>query len=113
MILLVVPKWFRNGYVAMAFFPFVFLNHSNLKKDRVLLNHERIHLRQQLEMLLVIFYLWYGIEFLLRWYQYKSTKAAYRHISFEQEAYANEHQLDYLQKRKFWQFRDYLFGFSR
>lgn len=112
MILVVVPRWFRKGYIAMAFFPFVFLNSRDLKKDRTLLNHERIHLRQQLELLLVIFYLWYGIEFLVRWYQYKNRKLAYRQISFEREAYANEHRPDYIEQRQAWQFMDYVSGAS-
>jgi hypothetical protein len=31
--------------------------------DKVFVNHEKIHLRQQLELLVLPFYVWYIIEF--------------------------------------------------
>ena len=80
---------------------------SASKGKEVLLNHETIHLKQQLELLIIPFYLWYGIEFIIRYFQYKSWDLAYRNISFEREAYANEKDFDYLKKRKFcgfWKF---------
>ncbi|MGK0254765.1 MAG: hypothetical protein ACI9OE_002275, partial [Mariniflexile sp.] len=40
--------------------------------------------------------------------QYKKWHLAYRNISFEREAYANEMYLDYLKQRKFWSFLKYL-----
>ncbi len=70
----------------------------------VLINHERIHLRQQLEMGLILFYIWYFAEYLIRLVQYKKHYLAYLHISFEREAYQNEADLDYLKKRTFWAF---------
>ena len=74
----------------------------------VFMNHERIHLRQQLEMLILFFYLWYVVEFLVRWIQLKSRRAAYYRISLEKEAYSNEKNLNYLKKRPFWLFLKYL-----
>jgi hypothetical protein len=99
-----VPK----GYVGFTFFPFVFLKHKGLKKDECLINHENIHLRQQVEMLLLFFYLFYIMEFFIRLCQYKSWHAAYRNISFEREAYANEQDFTYLKSRSFWQFLKYI-----
>lgn len=99
-----VPK----GYQGFAFFPFVFLKKKELIRDAVLVHHEKIHLRQQLEMLIIFFYLAYCIEFLIRYWQYKTWKQAYRNISFEREAYANEHNLCYLGQRSFWQFLKYI-----
>ncbi len=99
-----VPK----GYTGFAFFPFVFVKHKHLREDAFLLNHERIHLRQQLELLIVPFYVFYGIEFLVRLYQYKVWHLAYRHISFEREAYNNESNLAYLSQRPFWYFLKYI-----
>lgn len=65
------------------------------------LNHEYIHTMQQLEMLFVFFYLWYGVEYLVRMVQYKfDRRMAYYYISFEQEAYANERNEDYKRRRK-------------
>tara|TARA_R110002050_G_scaffold273113_1_gene417035 strand:- start:26949 stop:27287 length:339 start_codon:yes stop_codon:yes gene_type:complete len=100
----IVPK----GYTALAVFPFVFLKSKDLKVDEILLNHEKIHLRQQLEMLILPFYLFYVGEFLIRLLQYKNWNKAYRNISFEREAYYNESHLDYLEQRTFWHFLKYL-----
>ena len=95
-----VPK----GYTGMTVFPFIFLKHKALKQCETLINHERIHLRQQLEMLILPFYIWYGLEFLIRLTKNKDRYQAYRNISFEREAYKNEKDLDYLKKRPFWRF---------
>ncbi|MDD7888177.1 hypothetical protein [Flavivirga sp. 57AJ16] len=99
-----VPK----GYTGLTIFPFVFLRSKHSKKDAALMNHEKIHLKQQLEMLIIPFYLIYTIEFLVRLFQYKKWNLAYRNISFEREAYANEFHLDYIKHRPFWQFLKYL-----
>jgi len=92
----------------MALWPFVILKHSELKQNKVFLNHERIHLKQQAELLLVFFYLWYGLEFLFRIIQYKNRYTAYRNISFEREAYTNEKDLQYIDRRPFWRFLHYI-----
>ncbi len=99
-----VPK----GYTGLTVFPFVFLKYNRLKNDEVLINHERIHLRQQLELLVLPFYVFYVVEFLIRLVQYRAWKKAYRNISFERESYLNEDNLNYLQTRKFWQFIKYI-----
>ncbi|MEM6515613.1 MAG: hypothetical protein AAF688_05475 [Bacteroidota bacterium] len=101
---LVVPK----GYVGLTVFPFIFLKFPHLKADEVLLNHERIHLRQQLELLILPFYLIYALEFLLRFCYYRNWKMAYQNISFEREAYRNENQMHYLTSKRFWSFLSYL-----
>ncbi len=90
----------------MAFFPFILFNKKS--PGKVLLNHECIHLRQQLEMGLLLFYLWYFIEYAIRLIQYRQHYLAYMHISFEQEAYRNETDFDYLIQRKFWAFLKYI-----
>ena len=107
--MIIVSKYLvLKGYTGFAFFPFMFLKYSYLRKDVCLLNHERIHLRQQLELLIVPFYLFYIVEFLIRLYQYKVWHVAYRNITFEREAYKNESDLTYLKHRPFWQFLKYL-----
>ena len=97
-----------NGYLGLTCYPFVFLKTKELRSNLVLINHEKIHLRQQIEMLIIPFYLVYGVEFLIRFIQYKNRKIGYRNISFEREAYANEVYLDYLKQRNFWNFLKYL-----
>ncbi|TNE56254.1 MAG: hypothetical protein EP338_00375 [Bacteroidetes bacterium] len=84
-----------RGY---TIFPFIFLSNSTYKEDQVLINHERIHIRQQMELLLIPFVFWYFMAYFRR---------GYRLISFEQEAYENEQNLDYLKRRKpfaFWKY---------
>ena len=66
------------------------------------MNHERIHFRQQLEMIVIPFYCWYFTEFLFKSLRYLSVEQGYRNISFEREAYQNESDFNYLSKRKFW-----------
>lgn len=97
-----------NGYVAITIFPFIFLKYAALKRNEVLINHENIHLRQQLELLIIPFYLIYGIEFFVKLIIYRNWKLAYLNLSFEREAYSNEYDFMYLKSRKFWQFLKYL-----
>lgn len=104
MFLIVTKYLIPKGYSGMAFFPFVFVKHSVDRQNDTFLNHEKIHLRQQIEMLVLPYYIWYLLEFCLRWIQYRNFDLAYRNISFEREAYANERNLDYLKRRKFWAF---------
>jgi|TARA_R110000822_G_scaffold179611_1_gene319392 hypothetical protein len=92
----------------MTLWPFVVLKHHTLKEDAVFLNHEKIHLHQQAELLILFFYLWYGFEFLIRLIQYKNRYKAYRNISFEREAYHHESEINYLKKRKPYGFLKFL-----
>ncbi len=91
---------------AAAFFPFIIFR-SEEDKIPWLINHEKIHFRQQIETLFVGFIIWSLLETLyavliLR----KSLKEAYMWRSSEQEAYRNHHNLNYLESRPLWaQFR--------
>ena len=86
-----------GGIRALAFFPFIIISKETIIDDE-LINHERIHLRQQLEMLVIPFYIWYLIELY--------TKGYYK-VSFEREAHSNDHNLNYLNKRKTFSFLKY------
>ncbi len=99
----VVPR----GYLGITVFPFIFLKHKVLRRDIILVNHERIHLRQQLELLIIPFFIIYLLEFLCRLLQHKKWRLAYKTISFEREAYKNEKDLDYLNSRSLWAFLKY------
>ena len=99
-----IPK----GYRGLALFPFVFVKFQSDKKNSVFVNHERIHLRQQLELFIIPFFIWYFIEYILRLIQYKNFDLAYRNICFERESYAKEKDLDYLKQRSFWNFLKYI-----
>lgn len=85
---------------AMAIYPFILVKSKHCKKDAVLVNHEKIHHQQQLELLIIPFYLFYLLNYLVNLLIYKSHHQAYLNIVFEREAYANECNLTYLHKRK-------------
>lgn len=107
MILIVFKYLTPRGFRGLTFYPFVFLADKDDKLNEVFINHEKIHIRQQLELLIVPFYLWYFIEYLIRLLQFRNRKKAYYSISFEKEAYANEKDLEYLKSRSFWRFLRY------
>lgn len=85
---------------AMALYPFMLFKSPSLKFDALIINHEKIHFRQQLELLILPFYLLYLLHYLLNRLKYKDHHQAYLHICFELEAYTNDQNLNYLHKRK-------------
>lgn len=91
----------------ITIFPFIFLRELALKENKILINHEKIHIRQQLELLIIFFYLWYVVEYYYWYLKLKDKHLAYRNISFEREAYAMEEDLNYLETRKIWSFWKY------
>jgi len=101
-------KFLHKNYAALSVWPFIFVKHIAYKQDKILINHERIHLRQQIELLWFPFFIWYILEFLIKWVHYRNWNKAYRNISFEKEAYQNETNKHYLQHRKLWSFWKYL-----
>jgi hypothetical protein len=110
MILLVAPKTIqflsKKKARAMALFPFILV--SNKIVDDFIIRHEKIHIRQQLELLVFPFYLWYGVEFLVLLIKYRDAHLAYLNISFEKEAYENHFDKNYLKERKLFSFCKYL-----
>ena len=108
MILIVNKRLLSGRFKGISLWPFVILENDVLKKDKYFLNHERIHLRQQLEMLVIFFYVWYAIEFFVRYVDCRNGMLAYRNISFEREAYRRENDLNYLKTRSLWAFRKFL-----
>ena len=108
MFLIVAKYLIPKGYRGMAVFPFVVVKYDFDKINRTFVNHEKIHLRQQLEMLILPFFIWYFLEYLIRLIQYKNKDLAYRNISFEREAYSNERDTTYLKNRSFFQFLNYI-----
>lgn len=87
-----------NKAVGLTLFPFIIYKPS--KNDHVLISHERIHIQQQIELLILPFYILYLLEYILRLICYFNFKKAYEKISFEQEAYQNESNLFYYKERK-------------
>ena len=86
-----------KGYKAMAIYPFLFIRKDELKSfSRVSMRHEMIHFKQQLQLLIIPFYILY----LVFWVIY-----GYRNIPFEREAYSNEDNVNY--KVQLWSWTRY------
>jgi hypothetical protein len=98
--------------IGLTFFPFIFLKKSYFEKrpKEVLektIRHESIHIKQQIELLVIPFYLWYFIEYFFKFFVFGTD--AYYHLSFEREAYDNDKNPEYLETREFWSFLKYIF----
>lgn len=93
-----------KGFLAINICGLLFVRKGCKVTDRTL-NHEEIHTHQMQEMCYIFFYIWYLIEWLVRLFL---PGNAYRQISFEQEAYANEWDPNYLVNRKHFNWLKYL-----
>lgn len=76
--------------------------------DSRVVRHERIHSAQMKEMLWIPFYLFYVLEYLVKLAVYRNSDRAYRAISFEREAYANDGKPDYMSRRRHFAWIRYL-----
>lgn len=109
-----------NGFQAITILPFVFARKSYKPLKDHVINHEGIHLRQQMEVLVVAaaviaslilffdlswwlmcivpfaYYALYCLEYIIRLFAYGRGHEAYKNISFEQEAFMNERNFNYL-----------------
>jgi len=110
--ILIFPRFIKyftpKNIAGITIFPFIILNKKELKLDKTFVNHEMIHIYQQMELFFLLFILLYYIEFLMLFIKYKDLQKAYSNISFEREAYANEKNLNYIKNRSFWSFLKYL-----
>lgn len=97
----------RNS--AMALFPFILFKDETSKKDMVLLNHEKIHLRQQVELLIIPFYIIYLFNYILNLLKYRNHFKAYLNVVFEKEAYHYDKNLQYLNYRKAFSFMKFFY----
>ena len=112
-----------SGCHTITIGPFVFSKRKESVISQEVKNHETCHSYQWIELAclvgfvvfllqlilgisawwyllaMVIFYIWYGIEFLVRWAMYREWNKSYKMVSFEQEAYASEHDNNYIENR--------------
>lgn len=88
-----------KGYCAMNLFGTIFARKDYGQLSDAILNHEAIHTAQMKELLYVPFYILYCAEYIINIFKYWNLDKAYRNISFEKEAYANEKDLNYLKTR--------------
>lgn len=105
---IIYNKWLPpKRFTAINLFGVIFVRHG-VKLSERLIQHESIHSKQMCEMLYLLFYLWYGVEWLIRLAQYRNAMTAYYNISLEREAYANDQDDTYLKDRKPYAFIKYL-----
>ena len=98
-----IPKYlsiFINIY-AITLWPFIIFSDEGSIR---ILNHERIHIRQQTETLIIGFYILYILFWLIGLVRNIKSKdrfhKAYMYIPFEKEAYSNDSDFTYLVNRK-------------
>lgn len=103
-----------KGFKAINLFGVLFVRGNAVISEKTL-RHEHIHTMQMREMLYVPFYLWYGIEYVIRFIGWNfegepcdSYDEPYNRMSFEKEAYGNEHDTEYPKTRKPYSWFKYL-----
>jgi hypothetical protein len=93
-----LQKWVGG----ITIFPFIFLK-DNQRDNKIIQNHERIHIWQQAECLLILFpIIYFGNYGWLRLIKKMDHMTAYKNICFEKEAYSNQKDLTYIKNRSLW-----------
>lgn len=92
---------FQSWVVGITIFPFVFLR-KEVENDSAYLSHERIHLVQQAELLLVGFWLLYAVLYVVGRVKGLDHISAYKNIVFEKEAYKHMGDPEYPFRRRLW-----------
>ena len=95
-----------NGVLAITLAPFGIYVNPNYEITEDTIRHETIHWKQQMEMFIIPFYLWYFIEYIIRVILFEDKP--YMSLSMEKEAYANETNVNYLATRKHFTWLKYL-----
>lgn len=102
---LIVNKYLvPRGFIAWALWPFIIFRDSKYQTSRIR-NHEKIHIAQQKQLWIIGFYLIYAYSYIKN--RIKKDPKPYRNIVFEREAYTNERNIIYLQKREKHSWRKY------
>ena len=99
-----------HGVIGITLAPFGIYIREQYLSVKSVTNHESTHWPQQLEMLIIPFYIWYFLEWLIK--SLISGTSAYRDISFEQEAYAHDMDDEYNKNRKHYAWLKYVFKFE-
>ena len=82
----------------ITLYPFIILRPEY--DNKITVNHEKIHIEQQKELLVVFFYILYVVYWLKGKLSGMTNDKAYFNIPFEKEAYAKMYDRNYLEKRK-------------
>ena len=107
----IIPFW---GNVAITFCPWMIIREELKKKvTPTVSRHEATHALQQIETLWIMFFILYGVEYLIKLLCTFSHNKAYLSISFEQEAYNNQGKISYNDTRKHYAWVKYIFKLSK
>ena len=101
----------------ISLFPFIILREKYrdggewwVNRGKRTINHETIHFKQQLELLILPFYILYILSYLINIVKYKfNIQKAYYAIPFEKEAYTHQENFEYLNTRKAFSWIKYIF----
>lgn len=72
MIIITSKYLIKNDIRGLTLFPFIFVSEKADLKDDILINHEKIHIQQQKELLVLPFYIWYLIDFGIQFLKYRN-----------------------------------------
>jgi hypothetical protein len=97
------------GIRGITLFPFIILREDIKGSPEAgeTINHELIHARQQTELLVLLFALWYLISYIAGRLKGLGRYEAYRNIIFEREAFDMMHDPEYLGWRRPFSFLKY------
>lgn len=111
----VYNKYFPfKGYLALTIYPWIFIREEYKRAYTAKVNrHEETHAYQQIETLWILFWVVYGLEFIIKWLLCGfDSKRAHYSISLEQEAYEHESEVYYNNVRKHYAWVKYIFKLS-
>jgi hypothetical protein len=111
-----IPSYFEfmnNDALSLMLFPYIFVRSKKELENktdydyREIINHEKIHFQQCKELFVIGFYFMFMFEWFINLIKKFSLWEAYLCIRFEQEAYENMTNFDYLKKREPYSFTRY------
>lgn len=122
---IIINKWIPCGtYIMMVFYNMILVNNDYKylfenehygKMLNIMLNHERIHIMQMKDFCPwipiggTLFYIFYCLEFIIKFFMYFNIEKTYYSLSFEREADENQNKSDYFSNRKHFAFLKYIF----
>ena len=90
--------FFGEDLVALTLFPWIFTKYEKINENIV--NHEKIHIEQYKETLIIGFPIIMIINYILNLIYYFDLNIAYKNTLFEKEAYENMNNYQYLKYRR-------------
>ena len=108
-IVIKIKNKINKRYVGFSFFIFVWIYYGNRYQSQIekTIRHEKIHFKQQLELLFIFSWIVWAV-LRIRSRVLNGKEKAYREHPWEREAYSNQDDLDYLNKRKFLAWTKYI-----